>query len=128
MVLPVLVTLVSQPIDTLPVLAFLILYQQFENYVIGPRIARYTLKIHPALTIGTVVAGGLLFGGVGALLALPATAVIQALLSTYTEEKRVIDSELTKEPKVRRRRWRVWRGLVARMREHRKRTEEVQSG
>ena len=128
MVLPVLVTLVSQPIDTLPVLAFLILYQQFENYVIGPRIARYTLKIHPALTIGTVVAGGLLFGGVGALLALPATAVIQALLSTYTEEKRVIDSELTKEPKVRRRRWRVWRGLVTRMREHRKRTEEVQSG
>jgi predicted PurR-regulated permease PerM len=105
LVLPALVTLVNSPVDTIWVLAYLVGYQQFENYFLGPRIARFTLHIHPALTIGTVFAGALLFGPVGALLALPTTAVIQALLSTYTEEQEVIETALTKEP--RRRRFRI---------------------
>jgi len=104
LVLPVLVTLVHSPVDTIWVLGFLVGYQQFENYVLGPRIARFTLKIHPALTIGTVFAGALLLGPVGALLALPTTAVIQALVSTYTDEQEVIESSLTTEPTVRKRR------------------------
>ena len=116
MVLPFLVALVNSPIDALWVLLFLNAYQQFENYVLGPRLARFTLKIHPALTIGTVIAGGLLFGIAGALLALPATAVIQALLSTYTEEQDVIETELTRERKVRRRRFRVPRFSLRRRR------------
>lgn len=116
MVLPFLVALVNSPVDALWVLLFLNAYQQFENYVLGPRLARFTLQIHPALTIGTVIAGGLLFGLAGALLALPATAVIQALLSTYTEEQEVIETELTKEPKIRRRRFRVPRFSVRRRR------------
>jgi predicted PurR-regulated permease PerM len=92
------------------VLVFLTAYNQFENYVLGPRIARITLKIHPAITIGAVFAGGLLFGGVGAVLALPAAAVIQASISTYAEEHRVIDNELTQEPKVHKR-FRRLRGI-----------------
>lgn len=107
LVLPALVTIVNSPFDTVWVIAFLVGYQQFENYVLGPRIARYTLKIHPALTIGTVFAGALLLGPVGALLALPATAVVQALLSTYTEEQEVIENELTAEPEIRQRRFRI---------------------
>jgi predicted PurR-regulated permease PerM len=107
LVLPALVTLVSSPVDTIWVIAYLIGYQQFENYYLGPRIARFTLKIHPALTIGTVFAGALLLGPVGALLALPATAVIQALLSTYTEEQEVIETELTARPAARKRRVRI---------------------
>jgi predicted PurR-regulated permease PerM len=104
LVLPALVTLVNDPSDTIWVLAFLVGYQQFENYFLGPRIARYTLKIHPALTIGTVFAGALLLGPVGALLALPATAVVQALVSSYTEEQEVIETALTAKPDAKRRR------------------------
>lgn len=100
MVLPVLIALMNDPVDALWVLLFLNGYQQFENYVLGPRIARFTLKIHPALTIGTVIAGGYLLGGVGAVLALPATAVIQALISTYTEEQEIIETEMTEAPKA----------------------------
>lgn len=110
MVLPALVTIVNSPEDTLPVLIFLVAYNQFENYVLGPRIARFTLKIHPAITIGAVFAGGMLFGGVGAVLALPAAAVIQGLLSTYTEKHKVIENELTDEepdPTRRKHRWGV---------------------
>jgi predicted PurR-regulated permease PerM len=98
MVLPVLVALVQEPVDAVWVLVFLVVYQQFENYLLGPRITKRTMAVHPALAIGTVFAGGLLFGGVGALLALPATAIIQALVSAHTTERAVVAAPLTEEP------------------------------
>jgi predicted PurR-regulated permease PerM len=107
LVLPTLVALLYSPPDAIWVLAYLIAYQQFENYLLGPRIARRTLQIHPALTIGTVFAGALLLGPVGALLALPATAVVQALVSTYTDEQEVIETHLTSDPHRRPRRIRI---------------------
>jgi len=111
MVLPVLVALKEAPATALWVLAFLVAYQQFENYVLGPRVTRHTMDVHPALAIATVFAGGLLFGAVGAILALPATAVIQAVLSSYTTEREVLESRLTREPRP--------RGLLTRWRERR---------
>lgn len=104
LILPALVALVYNPVDAVWVVGYLVAYQQFENYVLGPRIARFTLHIHPALTIGTVFAGALLLGPVGALLALPATAVIQGLISTYTDEQEVIETQLTAEERPARRR------------------------
>ena len=98
MVLPVVVALKENPAKALWVLAFLVLYQQFENYVLGPKVTKHSMNVHPALAIGTVFAGGLLLGGVGAILALPATAVIQAVISGYTTEREVIDAPLLDEP------------------------------
>ncbi|MBM3658311.1 MAG: AI-2E family transporter [Actinobacteria bacterium] len=103
MVLPVLVAFKESPSTALIVLGFLVAYQQFENYVLGPRITRQTMSVHPALAIGTVFAGGLLLGAVGAILALPATAVIQAVISRHTIEQEVVASRLTTEPGRRRR-------------------------
>jgi predicted PurR-regulated permease PerM len=98
MVLPLLVAFKQDPTDALCVLAFLVLYQQFENYILGPRVTKHSMNVHPALAIGTVFAGGLLLGGVGAILALPATAVIQAVISGYTTERDTIDAPLLQEP------------------------------
>ena len=98
MVLPVLVAFKQDSADALYVLVFLVLYQQFENYILGPRVTKHSMDVHPALAIGTVFAGGLLLGGVGAILALPATAVIQAIISGYTTERDVIDAPLVQEP------------------------------
>ncbi len=92
MVLPVIVALAQDPVTALWVLLFLVLYQQFENYVLGPRITKRTMEVHPAVAIGTVFAGGLLLGGVGAVLALPTAAVVQALISTHTTEQEVIEA------------------------------------
>jgi predicted PurR-regulated permease PerM len=103
MVLPVLVAFKERPLTGLIVLGFLVAYQQFENYVLGPRVTRHTMSVHPALAIGTVFAGGLLFGGVGAVLALPVTAVIQAVISSYTTEREVMETHLTSELPRRRR-------------------------
>jgi predicted PurR-regulated permease PerM len=98
MVLPVVVALKDDPIDALWVLLFLVAYQQFENYLLGPRVTRRTMNVHPALAIGTVFAGGLLLGGVGAVLALPATAVIQAVISQHVPKQDVVEAPLTRDP------------------------------
>lgn len=98
MVLPVVVALKQSAATALWVLLFLVLYQQFENYILGPRVTKHSMDVHPALAIGTVFAGGLLLGGVGAILALPATAVIQAVISGYTTEREIIDAPLLEEP------------------------------
>jgi predicted PurR-regulated permease PerM len=98
MVLPVIVALKQNASTALWVLLFLVLYQQFENYILGPRVTKHSMDVHPALAIGTVFAGGLLLGGVGAILALPATAVIQAVISGYTTEREIIDAPLLEVP------------------------------
>jgi predicted PurR-regulated permease PerM len=112
MVLPVIVALKQSPATALWVLLFLVLYQQFENYILGPRVTKHSMNVHPALAIGTVFAGGLLLGGVGAILALPATAVIQAVISGYTTEREIIDAPLVQEPERQSRvaRMRAWFG------------------
>jgi predicted PurR-regulated permease PerM len=82
--LPVIIALVSSgwP-QALVVLGAVVLYQQIENYFISPRVTRNTLEIHPAVAFGSVIVGGTLFGGVGALLAIPVVATIQSVISVY---------------------------------------------
>ncbi len=96
--LPVVVALADDPVQAVWVLGFVVVYQQIENYVFAPRITARTMQLHPAVAFGTVIAGAALFGAVGALLALPAAAVIQALGSTYIARHEVIDSKMTTEP------------------------------
>jgi predicted PurR-regulated permease PerM len=86
-----LVAFVNEPIDALFVAIFAIAYQQIENYFLAPRIQSSTMDVHPAIAFLSVVIGGTLLGAVGALLALPATAVIQAMLSTYVRRHELID-------------------------------------
>ncbi|WP_459962741.1 AI-2E family transporter [Nocardia sp. IFM 10818] len=81
--LPVLVALAQSPRTALWILGFIVLYQQFENYVLQPRITATTLDMHPAVAFGAVLAGAALFGATGALLAIPVTASGQAFIGAY---------------------------------------------
>lgn len=105
--LPVLVALAQDPIKALWVLGIVVVYQQIENYGLAPRVTARTMALHPAVAFGTVIAGAALFGGVGALLALPAAAVFQALGSTYIARHDVVDSDMTTMPQ-RQKRQRSW--------------------
>lgn len=58
-------------------------YQQIENYFISPRITKSTLQVHAAVAFGSVIVGGTLYGGTGALLAIPVVATIQSIIETY---------------------------------------------
>ena len=90
-VLLLLVALVNDPVDALWLLIFIGVYQQIENYVLAPAVQSRTMDVHPAVAFVSVLIGGTLLGAPGALLALPATAIIQALLSTYVRRHELID-------------------------------------
>mgnify|MGYP006269207621 CR=1 FL=1 len=104
-VLPVLLTFVDSPPKALAVIAFILVYQQIENYLIAPKVTQRTLELHPALAFGGALAGGAVLGPVGAILALPAVAMAQALTSSWGVRHEVIDDPLTHvHPKPQRRR------------------------
>jgi predicted PurR-regulated permease PerM len=107
---PVLVAVAHDPVDGLWVLGFVVAYQQVENYLFAPRITARTMSLHPAVAFATVIGGAALFGAVGALLALPAAAVLQALGSTYVARHEVIETQMTAEPRPKRRWMSGWRG------------------
>ena len=93
--MPLLVALVNHPLDAVWVLIWIVIYQQIENYLLSPRITAHTMDLHPAVAFGSALAGASLFGAVGAILALPAAAVIQAFVSSYLNRHEVIETELT---------------------------------
>jgi predicted PurR-regulated permease PerM len=94
-VLPVLVTLIESPVKALVVVIFIVVYQQIENYLFAPRITARTMQLHPALAFGAALAGGAVLGPVGAVLALPAAAMAQAIISNVGRRYDVVDSHLT---------------------------------
>jgi predicted PurR-regulated permease PerM len=83
-------------------------YQQLENYLFAPKVTARTLELHPALAFGGALVGGAVLGPVGAILALPAVAMGQALASSWGARHEVIDDPLTfmepsKPPRAKRR-------------------------
>ncbi len=94
-VLPVLLTFLDSPVNALIVIIFIVVYQQIENYFFAPRITARTMELHPAVAFGAALAGASLLGFVGAILALPAAAMFQAVTSARGARYDVMDSYLT---------------------------------
>ncbi|WP_173267293.1 AI-2E family transporter [Streptomyces pacificus] len=93
--LPMLIAFTTNPWYALWVLGFVLIYQQFENYVLQPKLTARTVDIHPAVAFGSVIAGTALLGAVGALIAIPAVATLQAFLGAYVKRYTV-----TEDPRV----------------------------
>ncbi|WP_217237333.1 AI-2E family transporter [Streptomyces sp. AC555_RSS877] len=89
--LPMLIAFTVNPWYALWVLIFVVVYQQFENYVLQPKLTSKTVDIHPAVAFGSVIAGTALLGAVGALIAIPAIATLQAFLGAYVKRYAVTD-------------------------------------
>ncbi|MEY4338665.1 MAG: hypothetical protein RLZ14_515 [Actinomycetota bacterium] len=101
--LPVLVAFIDSPMKAVILLVFVVLYQQVENYLLLPRITARTMDLHPAVAFGAAIAGGAVLGPVGAVLAIPGAAMVQALLTNAGTRHEVIDSHLVRMPPRRRR-------------------------
>lgn len=93
-ILPVLIALLDDPGKAIWVVVWLVIYQQFENYVLSPRITARTMSLHPAVAFGSAFVGATLLGAPGALMALPVAATIQAWVSSYMEVHEVVESKL----------------------------------
>jgi predicted PurR-regulated permease PerM len=78
---------VSFPIATLAWLAFIVIWQRFEDYVVQPAVYGRALNVNPIVTILSVLAGASLLGILGALLAIPTAAAVQIVLSDWWSER-----------------------------------------
>lgn len=72
-------------------IGFIVVYQQIENYVIGPRVMKHAVDLSPPSVILALMIGGSLAGVLGALLALPVAALVKIVVTDYVIAKRVED-------------------------------------
>jgi predicted PurR-regulated permease PerM len=92
--LPALIALSAQPTDAIWVVVFATVYQQIENYLLGPRVTSRTVSIHPAVAFGAVIVGASLFGPLGGLVSIPVVAAIQAVVETYGHRYELVGDDL----------------------------------
>ena len=95
---PVLVTLLYDPVDALIVLIWIVLYQQLENYVLGPRLTAKTMDLPAPVAFAAGLIGGALGGIVFAFLALPVAGVILAAVRAYGRYYEVVEDDKTVVP------------------------------
>ncbi|MCW3035307.1 MAG: hypothetical protein JWM17_619 [Actinobacteria bacterium] len=75
----VLVALTKGPAYGIGAVLYFIAYQQFENYLLAPRVYQNSIDLSPAAVIISTLIGGSLAGFAGALLALPVAATIKVV-------------------------------------------------
>jgi predicted PurR-regulated permease PerM len=73
------------PVVTMVVLALMLLYMEFESRVLVPKVYGHVLRLPSTVVLFSLLAGGILMGITGALLALPFAAAVMMLI----EELRV---------------------------------------
>jgi predicted PurR-regulated permease PerM len=76
----IIVAFFVSPLRGLITLAYFVGYQQFENYVLVPRVMKNAVNLSPAAVIISTLIGGSLFGFAGALLALPVAATVKVVI------------------------------------------------
>ncbi len=89
--IPIILTLAVQGLTAaLIVLAYVLIYQQAENYWLSPKISSKTMTLNGAVAFGAALAGGAIAGPMGAFVALPVAALIISLTSNFAKSYEVV--------------------------------------
>lgn len=87
---------VSFPVGLIIWLVVLLLYQQLENNLIQPYVYGQAVQIHPLIVIIAILIGASLLGILGALIAIPTAAALQAVVRdwwTFRGERLAADAK-----------------------------------
>lgn len=87
MVPAVIITLFFSPIKALWVFIFVLVLQQFDGWVLGPKILGDKVGLSPFWIILAIILGGGTFGVLGMFLGVPIIAVIKTLLQKFVDKK-----------------------------------------
>lgn len=91
------VALFESPWAAVIILAYYILYQQIENYIIQPRIQANSTNMSPLMVFASVIIG-VSFGGLfGGLVAIPLGGCIRIAALDYLHARRIIEDSLYEE-------------------------------
>lgn len=93
MIPAIILTLFVSPIKALWVGLFILALQQFDGYILGPKILGDSVGLSPFWIILGILVGGSLMGVLGMLLAVPIVAVLQ-MIFTRSVEKRLSKKDL----------------------------------
>jgi predicted PurR-regulated permease PerM len=75
------------------ILAYYILYQQIENYVVQPRIQANATNMSALLVFVSVIVGGNFGGLLGALVAIPVAGCVRVLVLDYLEDRNILSAK-----------------------------------
>jgi predicted PurR-regulated permease PerM len=88
----VIVSLFIDPFDSLVLLVYFVVYKLVEDYVLTPLVYSRSVQLHPLAIFLAILAGGVLYGVLGALLAIPIAEIIRILgaewLAARTQQSR----------------------------------------
>jgi predicted PurR-regulated permease PerM len=94
----VLIGFLQSPLTGVLVLVYFVVYQQFENYFLVPRVMKDAVDLSPAAVIISTLIAGSLLGFAGALLALPVAATIKVVIyDVWLRDRIESGDELAKE-------------------------------
>ena len=88
---PVAGALLVSPLDAIIALAWIIIYQQIENYLLAPRLTAKTMDVSAPLAFAAALIGAALGGFLFAFLALPVAGIIQSVIRNHGRQYEVID-------------------------------------
>jgi predicted PurR-regulated permease PerM len=88
---PVLGALLVDPIDAIIVLAWIVVYQQIENYLLAPKLTAKTMAVSAPIAFTAALIGGALGGFLFAFLSLPVAGIIQSVIRNHGRQYEVID-------------------------------------
>ncbi|PID99405.1 hypothetical protein CSA80_01435 [Candidatus Saccharibacteria bacterium] len=95
-----LVALFTSPAAAIIVLAYYILYQQIENYVVQPKVQANSTNMSPLLVFIAVLLGASFGGLLGALVAIPVAGCMRILILDYLEGRNILSSATVKDAKT----------------------------
>lgn len=88
---PIVFVLATEGIaQALVILGYAVVYQQVENYLISPRLSARTMSVNSAVAFGSALAGGALFGPIGAFVALPVAGFTTSLVRAWGRSYEVV--------------------------------------
>lgn len=70
----------GSPLTALVAAIYYLVYMQIEAYVLSPRIMNHAVKVPGALVVVAALAGGVLLGILGALIAIPVAAALMLIM------------------------------------------------
>jgi predicted PurR-regulated permease PerM len=86
-VVVVIIAFTQSPGLGIAALIFYAVYQQFENYVVQPRVFKKAVDVPGAIVVIAALVGGSLLGIIGALLSVPVAAVILLILREVAQPR-----------------------------------------
>ena len=94
-------TLLINPIKGLWVLIFIVVLQQFDGVILGPRILGDSIGLKPIGVIFAIIVGGAIAGPLGMFFGVPIFSVLFTIFSNFVEKlynsKNTVENKLEKE-------------------------------